>query len=104
MPEMKTSGSSSRRGRTVALNSALSDRLLLSPFARLVVHRDRKLDPHLRVHVPWCAALGIGQSQPSEADFGAVLSLGRDRELHLAALDRRLSNPAAPQLYVEQKR
>src|SRR2546427_7851073 len=88
MPEIKTSGSSSRRGRTVTLNSRLSDRLLCRPLACLLVHRDRELNAHLRVHVARRATFRVGQPEATQADLGPVLGLCRDRELDLAALDR----------------
>src|SRR2546430_11375900 len=85
MPEMKTSGSSSLRPR---INLRCSDRLLCRPLARQLVHRDGKLNAHLRVHVARRSAFRVGQPEAFQADLRSVLGLGRDRELDLSTLDR----------------
>src|SRR2546430_15846128 len=85
MPEMKTSGSSSLRPR---IKLRCSDRLLCRPLARPLVHRDGKLDAHLRVHVARRSPLRVGQPQALQADLRSVLRIGRDRELDLPPFDR----------------
>src|SRR5215471_10694362 len=88
MPEMKTSGSSSRRARGVSLIQrpprnhggasdfvGISDRLLCRPLARALVHGDGQLDAHLRVHVADRTAFGVGEAETAETDLRPILRL-----------------------------
>src|SRR4029077_9852110 len=101
MPEMKTSGSSTRRAR---IRRRFSAGLLCRPMARVLVHRDRELDAHLCVHLARRSALRVGQAAAAQADRGLVLGLGRDIELDLADLAGLRSYLAALQRNLDRHR
>src|SRR5437762_9606073 len=101
MPEMKTRGRSSRLLNAV-VTQWVSEWLLCCPLACPIVHRDRQLGAHLRVHVSWRAALRVGQAEAAQPDLGGVLRLGRHLELDLPALQSRRGDLASLQGNVQR--
>src|SRR3982074_3054676 len=78
--------------------------LLARPLLGALVHRHRQLHLHLGVEVTRRAALRVRQAEAPEPDLGTVLRLGRNLELHLAALQSRRRDLATLERDVEWNR